>query len=363
MLGLSFVIPYYNSQSTINLCVQSIKSQAFEFPIEIIVVDNNSTVPVKNILETDCKIIFEQQQGRSYARNAGARESLYDYICFLDSDVQLDLNWLQSTVSYIKKTSFDGYEGFIKNKGMKSEGFLDIYRNIFRGGNFNIEDSTIRKFPVINSACCVYKKSSFEKIGGFDNQLNWCEDADLSKRMFLAGGNLSVLPHSYSFCYYSGTIFTYIKRKFYAGVLGYHYLMKWENKLDSMFSITVDLLKKLFSSSKFINVHNELPSNTYVLFHRFLLFVNFLGHIYARLFVKEINLDNPNDTPHIAHENKLIKQRYNIVLGREHAIVRDTLSKKMHKVDNPLLHMVWGEKFNLDSKKSKVYFFLEGNIL
>jgi glycosyltransferase involved in cell wall biosynthesis len=325
--ALSFVIPYYNSKTTINQCIQSILDQHFTCDIEIIVIDNNSHTKATEVINLECTIINEPNQGRSFARNKGAQAAQYPYICFLDSDVTLSKDWAYTVENYIKRTDFDAYECSIQNVDKKKETFLGVYRNLFRGGLYNIEDFSVRKFPVINSACCIYKKQSFENIGLFDTQLNWFEDADLSKRMFLSGGNLSIIPDANCLCFYNGNILNYILRKFNAGILGIQYLSKWEKRLDSPFKIFFDIFKMFFTSFEKALPGTKKSKWNFILFHRFLLLVNFSGHLVSRL--KRIKYTNTLSIELVQHTSKIVRKNINIVLTSTHMIIRETDSKKM----------------------------------
>ncbi len=329
-VSFSFVIPYYNSKSTINDCIKSITSQKFKANFEIIIVDNNSIYKAQDFIEdlSSCIIIDEPNQGRSFARNAGAQRAKYPYICFIDSDVVLSSGWTTAAENFISKTHFDAYECSVQNVDRSDkQTFLGIYRDLFRGGRYNIEDHTVRKFPVINSACCIYKRSSFLEIEGFDPELNWFEDADLSKRMFLCGGNLSIIPYAECQCYFDGGLWDYIKRKYRAGRLGILYLTKWEKELESPAKILWDVLKKFVSP---FERAIDMPINNkrrLIIFHRFLLLVNFIGHLFSR--IQRIKHSKGLNITQIQHQSKLINPEFNLVLTRTNAIIKQLETSKM----------------------------------
>ena len=92
ILPISVVIPCYNSQDTILLCLQSVFEQTAP-PAEIICVDDCSNDSTRQILEElqkshpnlQCQF-FKNNQGPAKARNAAWELSSQPYIAFLDSD-------------------------------------------------------------------------------------------------------------------------------------------------------------------------------------------------------------------------------------------------------------------------------------
>ena len=90
-IKVSIIIPCYNSDTTIDKCLDSIPKRE---DIEIIVVNDGSTDKTKGHLVTyreyqynDLQIIsYKENKGVSYARNMGIDASEGEYLLFLDSD-------------------------------------------------------------------------------------------------------------------------------------------------------------------------------------------------------------------------------------------------------------------------------------
>src|SRR4030043_1595511 len=82
----SFIIPAFNEEKLIGECVESIKNQT-EKADEIIVVDNNSLDLTSKIAKRlGCRVVKEEKQGISEARNRGAYLASGDVLCFVDAD-------------------------------------------------------------------------------------------------------------------------------------------------------------------------------------------------------------------------------------------------------------------------------------
>ena len=97
---ISIVIPMYNAEKTIKRCLESILNQSYD-NLEIIIVNDGSDDQSKNIVldyqknDKRIKLINIPNQGVSHARNVGLKEVSGDYIQFVDSDDDLDLNYFK----------------------------------------------------------------------------------------------------------------------------------------------------------------------------------------------------------------------------------------------------------------------------
>jgi len=101
---ISVIIPAHNSEKTIEQCIESILKQT-GVDFEVIVVDNNSTDRTKKIIKKFCQIdarikyVFESQQGRGAARNAGLAVAKGEIVAMTDSDCVAPDDWLK-TLTY-----------------------------------------------------------------------------------------------------------------------------------------------------------------------------------------------------------------------------------------------------------------------
>lgn len=91
---LSIIIPVYNLESYIALCLDAIAGQAFQ-DVEMIAVDGGSTDCSRELLEkrmTDeprLSVVWADRIGPGKARNAGARMANGEYLWFVDGDDQI----------------------------------------------------------------------------------------------------------------------------------------------------------------------------------------------------------------------------------------------------------------------------------
>lgn len=88
---VSVILPFYNSEHTLDRAVQSIHEQDFE-DFECLLVDNNSTDRSREVAEGWARrdgrfrVITEARQGVMFASNKGAEKSQGAYLARMDSD-------------------------------------------------------------------------------------------------------------------------------------------------------------------------------------------------------------------------------------------------------------------------------------
>lgn len=109
---VSVIIPVYNSESTIDKCVQSVLSQTYS-NIEIILVDDGSTDKSGEICRkyerrySNVIYMYQQNQGVSAARNNGIQNATGKWIAFVDSDDYIDNQMYEKMLKRISETESD----------------------------------------------------------------------------------------------------------------------------------------------------------------------------------------------------------------------------------------------------------------
>ena len=113
MLSFSIIIPVYRVEQYLDQCVQSVVAQTYR-EFEVILIDDgspdNSGALCDRWAEKDSRIrvIHQENQGLSGARNTGIQAASGDYLMFLDSD-----DWwsgetvLQTVAERLEKTGAD----------------------------------------------------------------------------------------------------------------------------------------------------------------------------------------------------------------------------------------------------------------
>ena len=104
---ISVIVPVYNVEEYLEECLESIRKQTYQ-DIEVILVNDGSTDNSKEICERFCQVdsrfrlINQENQGQSVARNRGVKESVGEYIMFVDSDDVINTSVLEVLLPYMK---------------------------------------------------------------------------------------------------------------------------------------------------------------------------------------------------------------------------------------------------------------------
>lgn len=121
MAMISVIIPVYNVEKYLSVCLDSVLNQTFK-DLEIICINDGSKDNSINILNEYKKrdgrivIIDKKNAGVSSARNDGIKYATGDYIHFLDADDFLDSDYYEKMINVIKKYKTDiAVSGFVTN--------------------------------------------------------------------------------------------------------------------------------------------------------------------------------------------------------------------------------------------------------
>lgn len=107
-MKISVIVPIYNSEKYLHKCLDSLINQTMK-DIEIICINDGSTDNSAKILEeyNSIKIINQENQGVSAARNSGIKIACGEYIGFVDSDDWVNPNFYEKLYNAIKNTNAD----------------------------------------------------------------------------------------------------------------------------------------------------------------------------------------------------------------------------------------------------------------
>lgn len=113
---VTVIVPVYKVEEYLEKCVESIKNQTYQ-NLEIILVDDgspdNSGSMCDAIKETDqrIKVIHQENQGLSGARNTGLNVMTGDAVTFVDSDDTIDSHMIEYMIHDMEKYNADIVEG------------------------------------------------------------------------------------------------------------------------------------------------------------------------------------------------------------------------------------------------------------
>jgi glycosyltransferase EpsH len=113
MAKISVIIPAYNVENYIEKTLKSLTLQTFK-DFEVIIVNDGSTDNTENKINSilrnadfPWKLLRQQNQGVSVARNNGLIEANGEYVCFLDGDDYYDAFFLEKMYNKAKENDYD----------------------------------------------------------------------------------------------------------------------------------------------------------------------------------------------------------------------------------------------------------------
>ncbi|HEY8223967.1 MAG TPA: glycosyltransferase [Pyrinomonadaceae bacterium] len=113
-MKFSVVIATYNRADELRRTIQSLSDLKVPEPWEVVIVDNNSSDNTREVVLDEAarfpvalKYVFESQQGRSAALNAGINAAQGEIIATTDDDVRLEPNWLINADRALQQLSCD----------------------------------------------------------------------------------------------------------------------------------------------------------------------------------------------------------------------------------------------------------------
>ncbi len=183
-MKFSIITATYNSEKTINKCLESILNQDYN-NIEIIIVDGNSQDNTSNIIQNYKKsfdnIIFinEKDDGIYDALNKGINRASGDIIGFVHSDDFLaHLNIISEIYCVMHKGVYDGIYGDLMYVSKKNTDKVIRYWKSCQFNDSLINDGWMPAHPTL-----FLKKEVYDKHGLFDLSYKISSDYDFMLRI------------------------------------------------------------------------------------------------------------------------------------------------------------------------------------
>lgn len=156
---ISIIVPIYKVEEYFDRCIKSIVNQTYK-NLEIILVDDGSPDNCPKLCDEwakkdkRIKVIHKENSGVSEARNTGIDNANGEFICFVDSDDYLQLDFIEKLISkqivtnadivYCKYNLFDASGKFVK----VNEDELELF----------ISSNDIKYLYTSKIACAVWRK-------------------------------------------------------------------------------------------------------------------------------------------------------------------------------------------------------------
>jgi GT2 family glycosyltransferase len=152
---------------------------------EVVVVDNGSSDHTREVVETYrdrlpglAVLAATERAGAAYARNAGVRAANGENVAFCDADDEVGDGWLAAVVAALREHRVVAFR-------------TDTSK--FRQGGRTIQQSeglqsyTYPPYLPYSGSTIALRRDLFLELGGFDESMLACEDADLCWRLQRAG--------------------------------------------------------------------------------------------------------------------------------------------------------------------------------
>lgn len=172
---VSVILTVYNRAQYLYRCLNSLLNQSFD-DWELIAIDDGSTDNSHQILKefeslfNKIKVIKQENKKLALSRNNGIKNSLGQYITFLDSDDEFSVDHLFKRINFMK----DNPEVDLIHGGVKVI------------GNDYVPDKNNPQQFIHLSECTIGatffgKRNVFETLNGFKN-INYSEDSEFIER-------------------------------------------------------------------------------------------------------------------------------------------------------------------------------------
>lgn len=177
-------------------CIEALRRQReSEHPIEILVVDNGSRDGSREWLAAQPDLVVlanEANEGAPRARNQALAIAKGELVAFVDNDVVVTPRWLSRLLFHLDVDARSACVGPVCDRSAHGQRIAfphdDDALDRFAEERFATERRSCRLNTLLSSFCLVTRRSTIERIGGFDERFSpWgFEDDDFSLRALLA---------------------------------------------------------------------------------------------------------------------------------------------------------------------------------
>ncbi len=165
---MSIVVPTKNSEDVLGPTLESIKAQTYT-NYELIVVDGHSTDRTREIAESHGAVYITSSENLPAARNSGFAKAKGDIFLSIDSDMILDNNLLEEV-----SEKMEGHGALVLSEVGYGDDFMSRCKDLEKRCYIGDE---------VMEASRAVRREAFEAVGGYDGNLVFGEDWDISLRV------------------------------------------------------------------------------------------------------------------------------------------------------------------------------------
>lgn len=196
---ISVIMPAYNAEKTIIRAVSSVLSQTCQ-DFELIIVNDGSTDETlsvcQSIQDNRVLIISQENMGLSGARNTGLCNCKGEYVCFVDSDDEIEPMFLEVLHNSILQNNTDiaicGMKGISQDHEIidSLSAYEGVYFNPLKNPNF----LRLLETGLFNSVCNkIYCKKLIDSIGARFEKIILVEDILFNLNIYSKIESLSIV--------------------------------------------------------------------------------------------------------------------------------------------------------------------------
>ena len=186
---VSILIPNKDQKDTLDQCLKSIEARTDYENYEIIIIENNSTEQetfeyYKQIKNPKIRVIeWKDEFNYSAINNFGVRHAKGEYLLFLNNDIEvINSDWLGEMLSNCQREEVGavGAKLYYPDNTVQHAGVIvgiggvagSVFVGLKRGYTGYMHRASIQQnLSAVTAACMMVKKSVFEEVGGFEEEL------------------------------------------------------------------------------------------------------------------------------------------------------------------------------------------------
>ncbi len=199
--AVSVVVPVLNEERHLEAAVENVLSQEYPGPMEVVLAlgpsrDRTSEVAAALAARDPRVHLVENPTGRTPAGlNAAVKGSTGDVVVRVDAHSELSPGYVRLAVELLERTGADNVGGL-----MLAEGRTPFEKAVARamrsrlgigGARFHVGGGEGEAETVYLG---VFRRSTLERLGGFDEDFHRAQDWELNHRIRLAGGRVWFSP-------------------------------------------------------------------------------------------------------------------------------------------------------------------------
>ena len=207
---ISVIVCTYNRCAILKRMLVSFAAQEADGPVEheLILVDNHSSDQTREIFEgfrgrDNWHYLYEEQQGLSFARNAGVAAARGEIVAFLDDDVLVERKWLVNLDLCFRESgaAVVGGRSRLIFEATPPAWIGPIFEKVLSLVDFGPQRKQLASGAELFGLNIAYKKDELLRQGGFDSRVGRTsnillsgEETALTGRIARAGGRIFYEP-------------------------------------------------------------------------------------------------------------------------------------------------------------------------